>query len=252
MKIKEKIFLFLFLIIYILTNNTIGVFTLKGDCSKNVPRVVLIELFVQENCPTCPTVEFCLEDLAWEYGTGKIILVEEHLWSDGYDTPEINSRYNWYVGKSKKGTPDVFINGLTKRIQGLACDCIDENYTCYKEIIDKELTRHSLVELSASKTISNSTIVIKGRVKSVSNIHLKNLAVCGMIYKEGNETGLNYWVQDIFPFQSVPSLSPQETFVFSFVSEPLFWQEDDKDEFRAAIFVQDIETKEVLQSLYVE
>jgi len=99
---NEKIFLLLCLIIFILASNPLGIFALKGDFSKNVPRVVLIELFVQENCSTCPTVEFCLEDLAWEYGTGKLILVEEYLWGDGYDTPETNARYNWYVGRVKK------------------------------------------------------------------------------------------------------------------------------------------------------
>ena len=111
-----------------------------------------MELFVQEGCPTCPTAEFCLEDLAWEYGTSKFILVQEHLWGDGYDTPETNARYDWYVGDGKKGTPDVFINGLTKRFQGLSCDCVEGNYECYKDAIDEELTRPPLVELSAVKT----------------------------------------------------------------------------------------------------
>jgi len=35
----------------------------------------LAELFVREGCLTCPTAEFCLEDLAWEYGTKELILV---------------------------------------------------------------------------------------------------------------------------------------------------------------------------------
>ena len=153
---KEKIFIFILLIIFLLTlsgNNMITprVFAQDTNPPKIVPRTVLVELFIREGCLTCPTAEFCLEDLAWEYGTTKVILVQEHLWGDGYDTPETNARYNWYVGDGKKGTPDVFIDGLTKRFQGLFCDCVEGNYECYKDVIDEELTRPSLLELTAIK-----------------------------------------------------------------------------------------------------
>lgn len=115
MRMKEKIFILIFLIMVLLASNvfTFVVFAQNTDSTpRAIPRTVLVELFVQGDCLNCPTAEFCLEDLAWEYGTSKFILVQEHLWGDGYDTPETNARYNWYVGDSKKGTPDVFINGV--------------------------------------------------------------------------------------------------------------------------------------------
>jgi hypothetical protein len=185
-----------------------------------------VELFVQEGCLSCPTAEFCLEDLAWKYGTKKLILVEEHLWGDGYDTLETNARYDWYVDvdSDKRGTPDVFINGLTRRLQGLACNCVEGNYTCYKAI-DKELTQPPLVELSAVKTPNPNSlpqgerektkefpqgekkegeespqgekeeekvlnIIIEGTVKNISDTFLKDLAVCGMVSKERDESDL--------------------------------------------------------------
>ena len=235
----------------------LGAFAQNTDSPKIVPRTVLVELFVQEGCLTCPTAEFCLEDLAYEYGTTKFILVQEHLWGDGYDTPETNARYNWYVGDGKKGTPDVFINGLTKRLQGLACDCVEGNYECYKDVIDKELTRLSLLEISASKTISESKYIIEGSIKNVSDTPLNDLAVCGMVGKEGDEPGLYNYIQDIFPFKNMPTLLPGDTFSFKFVPEISPEQEkDDKDsdeeKLHLIIFIQNIETKEVLQSLYVE
>ncbi|GAG82431.1 unnamed protein product, partial [marine sediment metagenome] len=261
------------------------------DSPKTIPRTVLVELFVQEDCLTCPTAEFCLEDLAWEYGTTKVILVEEHLWGDGYDTPETSARYDWYVGTGKKGTPDVFINGLTKRLQGLACDCAEGNYECYKDAIDEELTRPSLIEISASKTphpnpLSQGergkeeespqgveeakgedkegelveekvlNIIIEGTVKNISDIPLKDLAVCGMIGKEGDESGLYNYIQDIFPFQNMPPLLPGTTFNFKFVPEILLAPESEIDEegevLYLVIFVQNTETKEILQALYIE
>ena len=275
MKTTQKISVFVFLIIllFVLVSSsifTLGAFAQNTDStSKTVPRTVLVELFVQEGCLTCPTAEFCLEDLAYEYGTSKFILVQEHLWGDGYDNAETNDRYNWYVGDGKKGTPDVFINGLTKRIQGLACDCVEGNYECYKDVIDKELTRLSLLELTAIKTPHPNplpqgeregkvlNIIIEGTVKNISDTPLKDLAVCGMVGKEGDETGLYNYIQDIFPFQNMPTLLPGDTFSFKFVPEISPEQEkDDKDsdeeKLHLIIFIQNIETKEVLQSLYVE
>ena len=271
MKIKEKISISVFSIILLLTLvgsgiftlGTLGVFAQNTDSTpKTVPRTVLVELFVQEDCLTCPTAEFCLEDLAWEYGTTKIILVQEHLWGDGYDIPETNARYNWYVGDSKKGTPDVFINGLNKRLQGLSCDCVEGNYECYKDAIDEELTRPSLIEISASKTIINSAYIIEGSVKNISDIPLKDLAVCGMVGKEGDESGLYNYIQDIFPFQNMPPLLPGATFNFKFVPGISLEQElevdkdkennEKKETLHLVIFVQNTITKEILQALYIE
>ena len=309
---KEKIFIFLIIFLLTLSGNNIlapQAFTQNTDSTpKTVPRIILVELFVQEGCLTCPTAEFCLEDLAWEYGTSKFILVQEHLWGDGYDTPETNARYNWYVGDSKKGTPDVFINGLTKRLQGLACDCVEGNYECYKDAIDEELTRSSLLELTANKTPHPNplpqgerekdeespqeereeetegnqevekangedkegelveekvlNIIIEGTVKNISNTPLKDLAVCGMVGKEGDESGLYNYIQDIFPFQNMPPLLPGATFSFKFVPEISLKQEleadkdkeidEEKDALHLVIFVQNLKTKEVSQALYIE
>jgi len=297
MKMKEKISILISLIIFLLTlsgNNILSprVFAQNTDSPKTVSRTVLLELFVQEGCHTCPVAEFCLEDLAWEYGTSKFILVQEHLWGDGYDTLETNARYNWYAADDgKRGTPDVFIDGLTKRLQGLFCDCVDGNYECYKDAIDEELTRQSLVELTAMKNPHSNplpqgerekreespqgvegakgedkegelieekvvNIIIEGTVKNISDTPLKDLAVCGMVGKEGDESGLYNYIQDIFPFQDMPSFLPGATFSFKFVPEISLAPESEIDGeeeiLHLVIFVQNTETKEILQALYIE
>ena len=266
MKINQRISISIILIIFLLGLSGIGIFTIgilevfaqNTDPTPNVvPRTVLVELFVQGSCTTCPTAEFCLEDLAWEYGTTKFILVQEHLWGDGYDTEETNARYNWYVGDGKKGTPDVFINGLTKRLQGLSCDCVEGNYECYRDAIDKELTRLSLLELSASETLIESDYTIEGTVKNISDTSLEDLAVCGMAGREGDESGLYNYIQDIFLFQDMPTLLPGETFSFKFVPEislsPESGTDDEEEEImHLVVFVQNLETKKVIQSLYIE
>lgn len=272
---REKIFTIMLLIIFLLILSCNDFFIPrifaqdKDSAVKTISHPVLVELFIQEACTSCPTAEFCLEDLAWEYGTTKLILVQEHLWGDGYDTPETNTRYDWYVGNGKKGTPDVFIDGLTKRLQGLACDCVEENYECYKAAIDKELIRLSLLEFSAVKIPHPNPlpqgeikeeelteIIIEGTVKNISDKSLKNLAVCGMAGKEGDEPGLYFYIQDIFPFQDIPPFKPGDTFNFKFVPEiPLAPNSEvdvGKDTSHFVIFVQNTKTKEILQSLYIE
>ena len=220
--------------------------------SENVVQVVLLELFVQADCTTCPHVEFCLEDMYWEYGPEKIILLEEHLWNDGYDTKETNARYDWYVTEGKKGTPDLFINGLTKRIQGLLCDDLEENYICCKKIIDSEFGKYSYLKISAEKIISDTDMLVKGKISNISTVLLNDLSVCGMIYQEGDEAGLSYWVRDILPFQDLPlQFFPETSIDYKFISELLI-SEENRDNFHVVIFVQNLLTKEVLQAIHVE
>lgn len=270
-RMKEKIFILIFLIIFLSASNifTFVVFAQNPNSPKTVSRTVLVELFVQEGCLTCPTAEFCLEDLAWEYGTSKFILVQEHLWGDGYDTPETNARYNWYASGGKRGIPDVFIDGLSKRLQGLSCDCVEGNYECYKDAIDEALSRPSLLELSAIKTLHPDplprdereeekvlNIIIEGTVKNISDNPLEDLAVCGMVGKEGDGFGLYNYIQDIFPFQNIPPLLPGAAFSFKFVPEISLAPESEIDEegevLHLVIFVQNLKTKKILQALYVE
>lgn len=271
-RMKEKIFILIFLTIFLSASNVFAfeVFVQNADSTpKTVSRTVLVELFIQEGCLTCPTAEFCLEDLAWEYGTSKFILVQEHLWGDGYDTPETNARYNWYASGGKRGTPDVFIDGLSKRLQGLSCDCVEGNYECYKDAIDEALSRPSLLELSAIKTLHPDplprdereeekvlNIIIEGTVKNISDNPLEDLAVCGMVGKEGDGFGLYNYIQDIFPFQNIPPLLPGAAFSFKFVPEISLTPESEingEDEIlHLVIFVQNLKTKKILQALYVE
>ena len=257
-----KFIFFIFIIISVFVSNILNLqlFAQNPDSiPQTVPRTVLVELFVQGGCLTCPTAEFCLEDLAYEYGTTQFILLQEHLWGDGYDTPETNARYNWYVGDSKRGTPDVFIDGLSKRLQGLACDCVEGNYECYKDAIDEELTRPSLLELTASAVKTPNplpNIIIEGTVKNISDIPLKDLAICGMVGKEGDEPGLYNYIQNIFPFQDMPPLLPGAAFSFRFVPEISLTRESEiaseEEILYLVIFVQNTITKEVLQALYIE
>jgi hypothetical protein len=222
---------------------------------EDVPKNLLIELFINIDCTTCPKAAFCLEDLAWGYDPGRVILTEFHIWDDGYDTPETNSRYDWYVGDGKKGTPDTFFNGMTQRIQGLCCDCgdINENYDGYQQIIEKHLGEISQLKITAEQNICSGKIIIQGEVSNTSHNLLQNLMLSGMVYYEGDDTKFYYLVKDIFERQDICQLTPMEKRKFSFVSELNLSKLEDSEleRYYSIIFVQDKLSKEILQSFLV-
>jgi hypothetical protein len=219
--------------------------------SKNV----LIELFINAECTICPKAAFCLEDLAWSYESGKVILVEEHIWGDGYDIQDTNERYNWYVEGGDKGTPDIFFNGLSKRIQGLCCDCddIEKHYLYCQSIIEKELTKTSPIDLSAEQSYLKNKIIIQGQIDNISQKPLQNLIISGIIYFEDEESEFFYLVKDIFDSQDINQLASLEEKKFNFISKiELTKNDDNADKYHSVIFIQDKFNKEILQSLLIK
>lgn len=268
---KQKILLRLLILISIILSVSLLAFTndaqniqeensglaaeTTDDSSPGIPRNLLIELFINDGCTTCPKAAFCLEELAWSYKPGRVILVEEHIWSDGYDIPETNARYNWYVGDGRKGTPDAFFNGLSERIQGLCCSCgdIEENYAGYQQIIDKHLAETSPIEIIAEKSICNEKYIIQGNIINRSHSLIRNMILSGMLYYEGDESELFYLVRDIFDNQDICQLAPMEKRNFNFISnlDQKNLDNEESDKLLGIVFVQDRLTKEVIQSILI-
>jgi len=227
-----------------------------SNINSEVPRNVLIELFINAECTTCPKAAFCLEELAWSYEPGRVILVEAHIWDDGLDIPETNARYDWYVGGGIKGTPDAFFNGLTDRVQGLCCDCgdIDENVSAYKELIDNQLEKTSPLQINAEKSVCGDKFIIQGTLVNKSHTLINNLILGGMLYYEGDDTEQFYLIKEIFDEQDICQFAPFEDKGFSIVSNLDFSnvQEDERNRYYGVIFVQDRLTKEIIQSYLIQ
>lgn len=224
----------------------------KNNLNPGVPNNLLIELFINNDCTICPKAAFCLEELAWSYEPGRVILVEAHIWNDGYDIPQTNVRYDWYTGRGEKGTPDCFFNGLSERVQGLCCDCgdIDENICAYQKIIEKHLTLNSPVEIKAVMETCSGKIIVQGSITNQSHTLLHNLMLSGIVYYEGDESEFFYLVKDIFDEQDICQLAPLEEKKFSFVShlDLAGMGDEDLDRYYGVVFIQDKLSKEVLQS----
>ncbi len=77
-----------------------------------------------------------------------------------------------------------------------------------------------------------------------------------MVGIEGDESGLHNYIQDIFPFRNMSPLLPGMTFSFKFVPKislaPKAETDEEKEILYLVIFVQNTETKKILQALYIE
>lgn len=116
----KKIFLLLFIIILSLSlfngcspDASPGLTPSEGEGEEEATgdRVVLVELFNTEGCAASALINPIIEDLAQQYGTGQVILLEEAGWGV-YSTIETTERFDWYVPGSKH-TPFIAFNGLS-------------------------------------------------------------------------------------------------------------------------------------------
>jgi len=84
----------------------------EGEEEPTGDRVVLMELFNADGCSASAVINPIAEDLAQQYGTDKVILLEEAGWGK-YSTTETMERFDWYVPGTKH-TPFIAFNGLSQ------------------------------------------------------------------------------------------------------------------------------------------
>ena len=78
----------------------------EGEAEPTGDRVVLMELFNADGCSASALINPIAEDLAQQYGTGQVILLEEPGWGK-FSTTETMERFDWYVPGTKIGRAHV-------------------------------------------------------------------------------------------------------------------------------------------------
>jgi len=220
-------------------------------------RVVMVELFVAPACGGCPKAKQYMAQLLEEYGTDKLVVLEEYAWNyplnSGWATSETINRYMWYT--SEGGTPDAYFNGLNQNIKR-----DNSNYNNYKNAIDKELAKSPKITISASASKDESvhSISINGNIDNVSSENLENLVIGAMVYEDsvllGSST-VNHVARDIITSELINSLFSGSTYSFSLYAdaEDLKWA-DNFNNLHIVVYVQApySSTKEILQAVYIE
>jgi len=85
----------------------------EGEGEPTGDRVVLVELFNADGCAASAVINPIMEELAQQYGTNQVILLEEAGWGK-YTTSEVQERFDWYVPGTKH-TPFIAFNGLSDK-----------------------------------------------------------------------------------------------------------------------------------------
>jgi len=218
----------------------------EGEGEEEVARVVLVELFNTDGCPNCAVVEPILEEIAADpdYGRDKMVFVEEAGWGV-YSTPETSDRYKWYLPiESDRNTPNILINGLNKRYQG-----VYSKATLMTQI-NAQNNLEAKIKISAQRNTEATSTTVSGTVTNISSSNLSNLVVTLMTYKDRGEQGFRYSVTNILT-EEIGSLTSAGTYNFSINLDEPNWVANG---IHGAVLVQETASskKEVLQVLYVE
>jgi thiol-disulfide isomerase/thioredoxin len=219
----------------------------EGEGEEEVSRVVIVELFSQDNCASCAVVEPILEQLADEYERSEVVFLEERAYGP-YSLNEIRDRYEWYLPSiSDRGTPHILFNGLNQKIYG------ETTYVAIKSKINLELGRDAKISISATRSSDSTTTTISGTIQNISSSTLNNLVINGMSIRNLGQVGTKYLVMDIFiddPTEvSVATLAPGEKSDFTFSLENINWEGYNM---HGVVFIQTSSTKEILQAKYIE
>jgi hypothetical protein len=174
-------------------------------------RPVVVEVFTTADCPNCPPAKEALEDLASDYGTDKVLLLEYNL-TGHLACEEAKTRAEEYGVSS---IPVVFFNGQN-RTEG------KKSYEKYREIIDSEMSGDTSVAISASSSFSGDVVNTSARVTNNGTDIVENARVFFVVYENTAEPGGQYLVRDIV-ISPLDKLSAGESRDFNVASDALFW-----------------------------
>jgi thiol-disulfide isomerase/thioredoxin len=156
-------------------------------------RVVLVELFTGSECPPCVAADAAFDALAKSYKPSEVVLLQYHLHvprPDPLTGPDSLKRAEYYGG-AIRGTPTIILNG--KVGPGIGGDLFDsiESYDDCRNAIDPALEKTSKAILKASATQKDNKITISAEATGIETpgdkIRLRLALVEDKVaYKGGN------------------------------------------------------------------
>jgi hypothetical protein len=223
---------------------------LKQDqvSSSSSSRTVLIETFTSVDCYWCNAEEEpALKKVVQNYAPNEVAIIAYHGFygNDPYQTQKGNVRANYYGGVS--GTPSVWFDGVFNKVGGTG-QGVDAMYGVYEDHINQRVVVPTSVSMDVSGTITNQKVQVSVKITEgdldASSTRVRIALLEDDIAHEGD---MFHWVLRDLGEKSLPSGSLPHNLIQSFgLNEG--W---DTDSLRVVVWVQDDETKEVLQASYL-
>ncbi len=162
-------------------------------------NVVLAELFTGAECNPCVAADRAFEALADYFPRSALAVLEYHVHIPGPDpltNPDTYKRYSWYGGNF--GTPTIFFEG-TEKITGGGPKYITANrFNVYKYIVNKYLNKKPEIKITGDAKLDKDTVNITLALKSSVNTNINPMLHIVLAEKSVKYTGANGIENNIF------------------------------------------------------
>src|SRR5262245_12971462 len=126
-------------------------------------RAVLVELFTGAQCPPCVAADVAFDALAKTYAPGEVVLLQYHEHIPGPDAltnADSEARLDYYK-RSIKGTPTVMVNGKLGPQSGGGLQHAEEPYGDLRDHIERHLDKPTPTKVQVQATRKGDKIQIK-------------------------------------------------------------------------------------------
>jgi len=130
-------------------------------------RAVLVELFTGAQCPPCVAADLAFDGLVKTYKPDEVVLLQYHLHVPGPDpltNPDSEAREEYY---SLKGTPTALFDGTPKAPGGGDIDAAKDKYFDYRDVINPLLEKPAKAQIKASATRQGDKVDIQAEVSDL-------------------------------------------------------------------------------------
>ena len=243
-------------------------------------RVVLFELFTGAQCPPCVAADLAFDGLTKTYKPAEVALLQYHAHIPGPDpltTPDTEARRRYY-GEEAEATPTSFLDGASKGEGGGGFDAAKDKYFDYREAINPLLEKPARAKLQASAVRQGDKLDIQAEVSDLDKpgekVRLRFALVEEQVrYAGGNQIRFHHHVVRAMPggVAGLPlkeksskqsasvNLAELRKSLGSYLDDygkdhafPNSRRPLDLKNLRVVAFIQDDQTKEVLQAVQTE
>jgi hypothetical protein len=132
-------------------------------------RAVLVELFTGAQCPPCVAADMAFDGLEKTYPPKEVVLLQYHLHIPGPDpltNPDTMARMKYY-GDQVEGTPTIFFNGKSEAGGGGFAPHAQAKYEEYRQVVEPLLEKPAAAKLTAEAVRKGDKIYITATAAGV-------------------------------------------------------------------------------------
>lgn len=253
-------------------------------------KVVLAELFTGAECGPCVGSDLAFDKLGEFYPRSALVIVEYHVHIPGPDPMTTDAswdRYNWYRGQ---GTPTVVIDGREMLVGGGPKTVTKNRFVVYRYAIQKFEHETPAVKFALSASTRSDSVYVRVTIQQKEKSALRNVRLhIALLERSVQYTGANGIARHAFVVRHMidgaegisltPAASSQsvaksiaiadiEHTITAYLDNPTAqrswsyrrpftgWRARperlDRSNLAVAVWVQDVETKAVLQACYAD